>query len=310
MPGLAAAAHSLADDYARDGFVGGVPVLSSDQAAGHRARFERAETEFGKPLHYVSKVHTILTSPLELATAPAVLDAVEALIGPDILLLDVTYIVKEPKAASFVSWHQDLTYWGLDGGDQVSMWLALSPATAESGCMRVIPGSHVLGRIDLRLEKQGDIVSRQAVFDSLCAGCIQHYLFPRQILDRFVVIRFPGCNRLHERKTFVDGAEQLVRCRPARSDGGSKERYRESGQGNRFQHCRRLSQVTARGKSLVVVYFFSTERLISVITPNATAAMIFNSPLSSACSRVRLPRKKPGLGSVTAPRVTPARSAS
>lgn len=43
---------------------------------------------------------------------------------------------EEAGSSSHVSWHQDLTYWGLDGGAQVSMWLALSPATAESGCMR------------------------------------------------------------------------------------------------------------------------------------------------------------------------------
>ncbi|RVU33804.1 phytanoyl-CoA dioxygenase family protein [Hwanghaeella grinnelliae] len=136
----------LAENYRRDGFVGGVSVLSVADAARHRTRFERAEAAYGGPLHYVSKVHTILTSPLELATTPAVLDAVEALIGPDILLLDVTYIVKEPHSPSFVSWHQDLTYWGLAGGDQVSMWLALSPATEESGCMRMVPGSHRAGK--------------------------------------------------------------------------------------------------------------------------------------------------------------------
>ncbi len=139
-------ATPLAETYRRDGFVGGVPILTAADAARHRRRFEQAESEYGAPLHYVSKVHTILTSPLELATAPAVLDAVEALIGPDILLLDATYIVKEPHTPSFVSWHQDLTYWGLNGGDQVSMWLALSPASEQSGCMRMVPGSHSAGR--------------------------------------------------------------------------------------------------------------------------------------------------------------------
>jgi len=70
------------------------------------------------------------------------------LLGPDILLHNVTYIVKEPKTGSHVSWHQDLTYWGLSHDDQVSMWLALSPATEASGCMRMIPGSHRQGRIE------------------------------------------------------------------------------------------------------------------------------------------------------------------
>ena len=77
-------------------------------------------------LHYKSKAHTILTSPLQLATDPTVLDIVESMIGPDILLYNVTYIIKEVNAPSHVSWHQDLTYWGLSHDDKVSMWLALS----------------------------------------------------------------------------------------------------------------------------------------------------------------------------------------
>ena len=147
--------------YSRDGFVAGVPILTPADAARHRARFEQAEAAYGAPLHYVSKVHTILTSPLELATAKPALDAVEAIIGPDILLLDVTYIVKEAHAPKFVSWHQDLTYWGLEGGDQVSMWLALSPATEENGCMRMVPGSHLHGkRAHLDVRDPNNVLSR------------------------------------------------------------------------------------------------------------------------------------------------------
>ena len=139
--------EALKDSYIRDGFVSGVRLLSPEAAAEHRSAMERAESGFG-PLHYRTKVHTILRSPLRLATDPAVLDIVETLIGPDILLYNVTYIVKEPGSGAHVSWHQDLTYWGLSRDDQVSMWLALSPATAENGCMRMIPGSHVHGRCE------------------------------------------------------------------------------------------------------------------------------------------------------------------
>ena len=139
------ALRQAAESYARDGFLAPVAILSEDEAAHHRARLEAAEAEFG-PLHYKAKVHTILRSPYELATHPRVLDVVEALIGPDVLLHNVTYIVKEAGSRSHVSWHQDLTYWGFDGDAQVSMWLALSPATAESGCMRMVPGSHLAGR--------------------------------------------------------------------------------------------------------------------------------------------------------------------
>lgn len=134
-----------AETYNRDGYVGGVPIISEVEAREHRARMEWAEGELGSSLHYKSKIHTILNSPYRLATHPTMLDLVEALIGPDILLYNVTYIIKEPGSTSHVSWHQDLTYWGLSHDDQVSAWLALSPADEKSGCMRMLPGSHVQG---------------------------------------------------------------------------------------------------------------------------------------------------------------------
>ncbi len=141
--------RDLAASYERDGYVSGVDILSATEAAEHRAALEQAEMARG-PMHYKAKVHTIMRSPLALATHPNVLDVVEALIGPDILLYDVEYIIKEPRTESHVSWHQDLTFWGLDDDAQVSLWLALSPATAQSGCMRMIPGSHLSGRINHR----------------------------------------------------------------------------------------------------------------------------------------------------------------
>jgi len=142
----------LVQRYVRDGFIGGLPVLSAKAAAHHRQMLEDAEVQIG-PLHYHSKVHTILRPPYELATHPTLLDLVEKILGPDILLYNVTYVIKEPATPAFVSWHQDLTYWGFDGDEQVSAWLALSVASAQSGCMRMIPGSHTQGICD---QKTGD----------------------------------------------------------------------------------------------------------------------------------------------------------
>ena len=70
------------------------------------------------------------------------LDAVEDVIGPDILCWGGSFFTKEARTEDFVSWHQDLTYWGLEPADIVTAWVALSPSTPESGCMRVVPGSH------------------------------------------------------------------------------------------------------------------------------------------------------------------------
>ena len=136
---------SYSAQYNDQGYLSGIEVINADEAAEHRRQLEQAEQQIGS-LHYLAKVHTILTSAAKLVNHPRILDVVEQLIGPDILIYNATYIIKEAKAKSHVSWHQDLTYWGMDTDDQVSVWLALSDASESSGCMRMIPGSHRLGR--------------------------------------------------------------------------------------------------------------------------------------------------------------------
>ncbi len=130
--------------YDSQGFLSPVDILSAAEASQHRRALESAEEQLGA-VHYWAKMHTILRSPYELATHPKMLDAVAQIIGPDILLYNTTYIIKEPHTPTHVSWHQDLTYWGLDGDAQVSAWLALSRADRHSGCMQMIPGSHLGG---------------------------------------------------------------------------------------------------------------------------------------------------------------------
>ena len=65
----------------------------------------------------------------------ALLDAVESIIGPDIFVYHLTCWIKEPGDGSFVSWHQDGTYFNLSAAEHVTAWIALSDATPESGCM-------------------------------------------------------------------------------------------------------------------------------------------------------------------------------
>ena len=130
--------------YKRDGYCFPVEILQHEQAAANRARLEDFETSQGKPIGgaFRNKSHLLFTWVDELMRHPKILDAVEDLIRGDILCWNTFFWVKEPGSESFVSWHQDLRYWGLDTNDLVSVWLALSPATVESGCMRVLPGSH------------------------------------------------------------------------------------------------------------------------------------------------------------------------
>ena len=164
---------ALAEVYHRDGFVSPVPLMRAGDAQAQRDALESVEASHGS-LHYVSKIHTVLDFAADLATDETVLDAVEALIGPDILLFDVTYIVKEPKRPSHAHWHQDLTCSGFSSDEQVSMWLALSPATKASGCLRMLPGSHLQGQVEGDPARRGtagrDVAAERVVLCPLMPG--------------------------------------------------------------------------------------------------------------------------------------------
>ena len=67
---------------------------------------------------------------------------VEDLIGPNILAFASRFWIKGGQDGTYVSWHQDSAYFGLDPHELVTVWLALTDATPEMGCMKVIPGSH------------------------------------------------------------------------------------------------------------------------------------------------------------------------
>ena len=130
--------------YREHGFVFPVDVLSLEEARRARAGLEAWERQSGAPLAYPEKSAAYLLFDWADAIAfhPAVLDAVEDLIGPDILVYHSTIFVKEANTPSFVHWHQDGAYFFLDPPEQVTAWIALSEASVRAGCMRVIPGSH------------------------------------------------------------------------------------------------------------------------------------------------------------------------
>ena len=130
------------DQYRRDGFYAPVSVLGLDEAAALRAALESSAAAYGEGGKGSARSHLLFRWLAELIRSPRLLDAVEDLIGPDIMCWGTQWWIKEPRSPRFVSWHQDSQYWGLDTGKLVSAWVALSPATVESGCMRCIPGSH------------------------------------------------------------------------------------------------------------------------------------------------------------------------
>lgn len=136
--------------YRRDGFVCPVDVITPEEAVGHRAALEEHEARYGsgglpRPIDQYTRTNAYIVSEVSRTAAidPRIVDAVESILGPDLMLWSCEYFIKEPGARKVVTWHQDLTYWGMDGTDhEVTAWLALSPSNSASGCMWFVPGSH------------------------------------------------------------------------------------------------------------------------------------------------------------------------
>jgi len=134
--------------YKDEGCYAPVSVLTAAEAAKARAKLEAHEAAHGKLTgHQRHKPHLLFTWLDELIRHPRILDAVEDVIGPDILCWGTSFFIKEPRNPAFVSWHQDSTYWGLDPADIVTAWVALSDSTVENGAMRVVPGTQKLDQV-------------------------------------------------------------------------------------------------------------------------------------------------------------------
>ncbi len=138
--------------YRRDGFHFPLRVLTAEEARGYRDRLEAHERATGAPIagNMRHKVHLLFTWANRLARHPAILDAVEDVIGPDILCWSTSFFIKEAHSPSFVSWHQDATYWGLSTDDVITAWVALADAPVESGAMKFWPGSHLKRQLEHR----------------------------------------------------------------------------------------------------------------------------------------------------------------
>ena len=129
--------------YRQDGYLFPFPALSAQELAECNAGLARFEEWLGTPVNqgdfrWRSGSYVFLPWVDALVRHPRILDAVEDLIGPDILVYTATWFIKEAQSPAFAAWHQDATYFGLVPNDQhVTAWIALSNASAEAGCMEV-----------------------------------------------------------------------------------------------------------------------------------------------------------------------------
>jgi non-haem Fe2+, alpha-ketoglutarate-dependent halogenase len=137
------------EQYARDGIVFPVRVFSADEAARFRGALDAvAERCARTSLKRFDGLHLFFDWAYRLTTHEAVLDAVEGVLGGDILVDGTLVFYKPPQDSGYVSWHQDSVYSDWHLTPTVSAWVALTASRRANGCMRVVPGSHREGVLD------------------------------------------------------------------------------------------------------------------------------------------------------------------
>lgn len=133
-------------NYKRDGYHFPIDLLSEAETRELRRRLEAYEADTGGPIQgdMRHKAHLYLTWLADLIRHPRILDTVEDVLGPNLLCWSTSFFIKEASDPGFVSWHQDATYWGLSSPDVVTVWVAFTPANLLNGCMKFMPGSHLV----------------------------------------------------------------------------------------------------------------------------------------------------------------------
>ncbi|KAG9271895.1 hypothetical protein AMEX_G12831 [Astyanax mexicanus] len=185
--------------YDQQGYLTSLPILSPEELQQARDAFADLEKKFGEDYtaYSLHNVHMEYDWVMALAKHPKVLESITAVLGPDVLMLDSRFICKYPVSTQdsskkqdsngiisdhresetekestnqepdesdpglpYVAWHQDMKYWGLDGGPVVSVWLALDDSLEDNGALQVIPGTHCSGLLPHRQAKRsGNMLS-------------------------------------------------------------------------------------------------------------------------------------------------------
>lgn len=135
----------ILDRYERDGIVFPIPVLSAEEVEDYRTELDAICVDRSKR---VDQLHLQYLWAYRLASHPAVLDAVEDVLGPDIVVDGNLVFYKKPRDPRYASWHQDSVYSGWHLTPSVSAWIALTQSEPANGCMRVIPGTHKQGLLE------------------------------------------------------------------------------------------------------------------------------------------------------------------
>ncbi len=192
-------------DYEELGFLHSIPILSADEIGYYRDQVEKTCQAIGGRVTRLDGLHMFFRWAWDLSTHPRLLDCLEQLLGPHILLKSTRLFCKHGKSASYVGWHQDGITERVEDGRAPAVWLGLTAATVENGCLRVVPRSHRFGLLrhesspDLPplpvADTLGEVQSWSEVHGDELSGRITRV--PADVDSRFDLVMRPGEMSIH-----------------------------------------------------------------------------------------------------------------
>jgi ectoine hydroxylase-related dioxygenase (phytanoyl-CoA dioxygenase family) len=158
--------------WKHDGFLSPFPLLDAQELEACQQGVARYEKWLGAPINahpemkWRTMPYLLMPWAAKLARDPRILDRVEDLLGPDILIFTSTFFIKEPHSPTIAAWHQDSTYYGLEPKEEVTVWVALTEASEEAGCMDALSFrgtprqlSHVSRIVENSVNRAGQVIT-------------------------------------------------------------------------------------------------------------------------------------------------------
>ena len=191
--------------YNEKGYIAPIDVLSNQEASEIRKEIETIEKKWPDALAGPGRNYVHLISPVfnKLCLNKKILDAVESIIGKNILICGTTLFIKNPNEKGFVSFHQDAKYIGLEPHNWVTAWIAITDANEENGCMQMWPRSHKKNLIH-HTEKfdENNLLTRGQAIENVPSEEIESVVLEtgQMSLHHPTVIHGSGLNKSNDRR--------------------------------------------------------------------------------------------------------------
>ena len=191
--------------YKDEGYIAPIDALSKEEAIEVREEIELIEKKWPNELEGLGRNYVHLISPVfdKVCNNTKILDAVESLIGKNILICGTTLFVKNPNEKGFVSFHQDAKYIGLEPHNWVTAWVSITDSNEENGCMRMWSGSH---KNDLQYHNQkfdeNNLLTRGQTVENVPMEETKPVILKagQMSLHHPVVVHGSGLNKSHDRR--------------------------------------------------------------------------------------------------------------